>query len=349
MRVKIIALICILIGSTIYACEHSEAVQKLLPNPGEYVLACDSLLGGQSSNIFLCHTSIGKWYIFRYYKNIKSGADFDRVLAIVQKAAELHIHPKIYGFNAELQQTLMDYIEGALWPSYTKNSQPYHAAMKTLRILHDALRPEIVALPQAPAPLSVLLNEPILMNNPGMPRQLGLAFNIVKQWNENVAPWLETHATICHGDFKRSNVLLQRNRVEYRPWIIDFDSAAVGHPYFDVVKFSKKVTHEQRMELFKTYLDHEPTQEELYHYKIVDNVLRMVVAIMRFKLALLIQKTGMFDECLSQAEMEQLLESPFPLPSQSTIPLKDPNLKAQQLGAVYALHEFLRLSMPLIS
>lgn len=346
MVLKLAVLSILLISPAIYACEHSETVQKLLPTANEYVVACHAIIGGQSSNVFLCQSSTDKWYIFRYYKNIILRDDFERVLTIAQKAADLQIHPKLYGFNIEQQQTLMDYIEMSQWPSYIKNSQPYHAAMQTLRVLHDALRSEIVyECPNIPAPfLSVYLNEPILMSNPDMPKQLGLAFDIVKQWNERVAPWLATHATICHGDFTRSNVLLQKDGMVYRPWVIDFDSAAIGHPYFDVVKFLKKLTSSQRMDLFESYLGHAPTDEEISQFNIIDNVMRMVVVIIRFKLAFAIQKAGNYEECLSQKDMEALLDSANPLPSHSTIPLHDTSLKMQQLAAVYALHEFLRFS-----
>ena len=84
------------------------------------------------------------------------------------------------------------------------------------------------------------------------------------------------------------------------------------------------------------------------HFNIVDNVLRMVVAIIRFKVVLAMQKSGEWDDFLSKEEMEMLLDSSNSLPSQATIPFNNGNLKDQQFGAVCALHEFLRLSESLM-
>lgn len=332
-----------------YACEYADAVQKLLPSY-EYVTICEYLPGGQSNNVVLCKTQLDHWYVFRYYKNLKTKEDFIRVLNITQKAADLSIHPRIIGSNDDLQQVLMDYIPGSLWPTYERNKQPYKAAMTILRMLHDALPASAINdYPRAAAPfLSVILNAEILHDQPGLPRQLWQAFKIVNQFHESMLPWLDKHAVLCHGDFKRSNVLLQRNRVSYHPWIIDFDSAAIGHPYYDVVKFSRKLTPAQRTELFEEYLGHAPTAVETLHFNIIDSVVRMVIAIIRFKLVIALQKLNPVEESFSQEELEALLDIPDPLPLQATVPLKDACIKEQQLGAVYALHEFLQCSVSLL-
>lgn len=70
----------------------------------------------------------------------------------------------------------------------------------------------------------------------------------------------------------------------------------------------------------------------------------MVIAIIRFDIALKAQEASGSSALLSKEEMEDLLNSPNPLPSQSTILLSDPDQKKQWLAAIYALDDFLRNS-----
>lgn len=175
----------------------------------------------------------------------------------------------------------------------------------------------------------------------GMPRHFSIALRQTEKFLEELTPWLKDHATLCHGDFCKSNVLLSPNLI---PLLIDFDSVSIGHPVFDVVKFSLSLLPNQRLELFQTYLENpNPSLEDLRHFEIMDLSLLMLVAILRFDEA----RHGPPQEQWTKAELENLLDSKDPLPSFRSVDFLDTSSKARQLGAAYALAEFLKRSKEL--
>lgn len=257
-----------------------------------------------------------------------------------------NVCPHIYNANDEHQQMLMSYIPNVVWPSYEENEQPYVATMHRLKLFHNGMRS--AALKNNPTmfqPFAAILDrEKYFIDNPEMPHQLKVAFDRIKISYQRMVSWLKKHATIYHGDLKKKNVLIEQKEDQLHPWLIDFEYAAVGHPYFDVVKFSQKLPAQQRVALFQAYVGHVPTAQETMHFTILDNALRMLIALIRFDLALKVQASAENPALLSKKEMEDLLNSPEALPSQATILLSDPDPKRQQLAAVYALDDFLRNS-----
>ena len=82
-----------------------------------------------------------------------------------------------------------------------------------------------------------------------------------------MAPWLSTRKVMCHGDFHKENVLLKSCEDGLQPWLIDFDSAEVGHPFFDVFKFSLRLKPEQRNALLQTYLGGVPNKRTITFFE----------------------------------------------------------------------------------
>ena len=69
------------------------------------------------------------------------------------------------------------------------------------------------------------------------------------------------------------------------------------------------------------------------------NIFLMVIVIVRFRASL---KATSGQEVLSKTEMETMLNSSAPLPSSKTVSAASTDPKMKQLGALYALHKFLR-------
>lgn len=346
---KAIFFYCIFFYKFLYASEYTPDIKALLPDRETPVLDFEPLAGGMSNNIIRFKTP-DKTFVFRYPKTKSAPSRFERILAISQKAARLKLSPEVHGVNNEKQHVLMEHIEETSWPLYTENPQPYHSTMNVLRKYHDAMRPEALqSNPQSFAPFAgTLAGTEKLTLNPEMPEQLHRAYDVVRKYHDETKPWLQENATWYHGDFKLGNVLLAPPSTPcgpLTPWLIDFDSANIGHPYFDVVKFSQKLPEESRLALLQAYLRREATNEERKHFKITDNARRMVVANIRLQAALdAVRRARPDQKLLSKTEMHQLLESTQALPTQSTYSLDDPNPEHQQLAAAYALHEFLRNS-----
>lgn len=325
---------------------NNQIIQRLLPEHDSCIVEYQKLPGGLSNDITLYKTSLGNAYIFRQAKKLDDKGHFNNIVALAKKAALLHMAPEIYGADDGRQCMLMAYIENVPWPSFEDNEQPYRAAMVLLRAFHDAMRAD--ALKDKPTEfepfVSNIKKTEHLLTRPNMPQHVQLACHRMKTMYEYTKSWLEKQATLYEGDCKKGNVLLEQRESELHPWLIDFDSMNIGHPYFDVVKFSFRLPPEQRLLLFEMYLDRQPTQEERVHFAILDSALRLLIALIRFDVALTVHAFDESPELLTKKQMEELLDSPQALPSQSTILLRDPDPKIQQLAALYALHDFLRCS-----
>jgi aminoglycoside phosphotransferase (APT) family kinase protein len=328
-------------------CDLKEKIKDLLPASDNTIIECIAFKSGKTNNTALCTTKSGTQYIFRYPKKYDALSNFNEALAVTQKASELYLTPVLYNYNKNTQEILMAYIQSSAWPSYEEDRQPYISTMRLLRQFHGAMRfhySKTIQHQKVYHPFKgILRNLQALMLNPEMPKHIKTAFNTIELFEKKMNPWLKHNATICHGDFHRGNVLLENLGTELAPWIIDFDSLHLGHPYFDVVKFSCKLDPSQRKTLFQDYLKSQTlTKEQINHFDIMDNTLCMIVVIIRFNTAAQTLKSTQVEDILSKKDMEELLESSDQLPSQSTIRADDPDPKKQQLAAIYALREFLR-------
>jgi len=233
---------------------------------------------------------------------------------------------------------LIEYIESVPWPSYEENPIPYKKTMEILKVFHKKMPCETLLLqPSVYAPFEHILHLGGKLEKQGLvPTQFSLALKKTKKIFEELKPWLKNNATLCHGDFCKQNVLLSQ---DLDPILIDFDSASIGDPLFDVVKFSLSLLPEQRLELFETYLGNRPPSiEELRHFELIDLTLLMLIATIRFNFA----QNQSLEGTLSQTEMDLILTSNKVLPSFLEISFEDASAKARQLGALYALSEFLR-------
>lgn len=286
-------------------------------------------------------TTETKRYIFRFPKTQIDPLDFAKIIQIAKLASEHGIAPRLINENMHSQQMLLKHIDHTPWPSYLDNKAPYIYTMLALRKFHEKME-NLVPKPNTtiPAPFAFIFHEgDQLATNINMPRHFLIAVNKTRMIFASLENWLKKHATICHGDFHKGNVLLKREKLT--PKIIDFDSMAIGDPLFDVVKFSILMPPEQRIELFTQYLQgRAPTIQEQAHFELIDLALLMVIATFRFKSANNI--TAFSKERLSKKEMEKIIDSKAPLPPFSSIPYGNTSVKARQQGATYALAEFIK-------
>jgi thiamine kinase-like enzyme len=296
--------------------------------------------GGFSNNIWRIRASCGS-YIFRSPKKVMEKALFAHVLTVAKTVFKVGIGPEVVSEDLERQEMLLRYVENSPWPSYDETAEPYRQTMRSIRQFHDSM--PLVPLPPKTidySPFSFIISDGKKLEISRLPKHFSVAIERLKRILQALTPWLEKHATLCHGDFHKGNVLLKKHEKGYKADLIDFDSLANGHPFFDVVKLSVALSHEKRLELFSAYLGHNPpTKQELAHFELLDLALLMVVAVVRFKSAInaqSVQQPG-----LSKEELEHILNSPEPLPSFLSVTFKDTSPEARQKGALYALSEFL--------
>ncbi len=315
-----------------------ESLQRLLPR-GESLQKIEPLKGGFANYIWEVFTE-KHHYILREKRKKVTHCSFMRDLHIAQKAFQYHMGPQVLGANTQRQQILLEYIKHSSWPFYKKNFQPYQETMKLLRSFHDQMPIQTHINKQtifAPFYSLFTMRNMLQESSAEIPSQYFLAAKKMEEVFQKIHPWLQKHARLCHGDFCRANVLLSE---QLSPTLIDFDSAFLGDPFFDIIKFSAALPLDKRLELFKSYLgDQEPTLEQLCHFKLMDLTFLMVVATLRFESA---QTLNGPEERLSKQAMEEILNKQENLPSWTEVPfgMNSPQLK--QTAALYALAEFLR-------
>jgi len=303
----------------------------------DQVKSIESISGGFSNNIWRINTE-SRSLILRSPINKIPQAEFLQQLNISKLTSKWGLSPKILGENIETQETLLEYIENSPWPSYNEKPEPYITTMRTLKCFHDHLKSCSVEINKTSYfPFSYIIEEAQKFDPHGALVHLKMALEKVSLIQERLEPWLQAHATICHGDFHQGNVLLLKTD-HLKPMLIDFDSMAWGDPIFDVVKFSVPLTKECRLKMFSEYLGYSPSKEELEHFELIDQALLMVVALNRLNFAFKSHKnTALF----SKDEMEDLLNRNA-LPFFLEVSFEDTSAKARQLSGLYAFAEFLR-------
>ena len=314
---------------TITVINLKECTQTLLPK-GESLQKAEKLEGGFSNDLWRVHTE-NRSYILRTQKEKNDPTHFQQMLAISKRAWVIGIGPRVVSENLPKQQMLLENIPHEPWPSPTTNIEPYIETMQALHCFHKELRADCIHKKEmsfTPFNLISKLTEK-LKDNPRMPEHFEVALKKTHLILAALKPWLKAHATICHGDFHKGNVLLSRIRHNIRPVLIDFDSFSIGHPLFDVVKFSIALPPKIRHELFCAYLGaSNPNPEEQAHFDLIDLALLMVITTVRFNSAQNIQAAP--QECLSKIEMEEMLNSPKPLPSFLSMSFADTSPKAER-------------------
>lgn len=341
-------LLFLLTGTFLYGSDDDAFhLAKILPEahfqglmPAGVKIDCvDILEGGYSNNLWKVKAA-GNCYILRSPKRKFPLLTFLEILQVSKRAFALGIAPEIIAENVDEQLTLIEYVEHAAWPSYEENSEPYKAAMQILKLFHTGMQHCLQKKNEAYAPFSLIFALANELEKNQLPAQYFSALEQVALIENQMSEWLSEHATLCHGDFHLQNVLLPQNH-QQSPLLIDFDSILMGHPFFDVVKFSISMPWRYRMEMFNAYLGHYPSALEEKQFALTDLSLLMVIATVRFKSS---QTEDKSHELLSKKEMETLLDSENPLPSFLSISFHETSARTRQLSALYALDEFLRKS-----
>lgn len=300
---------------------------------GENIENIEIINGGYANNLYYVETNQDE-YIFRYPKNKGPKRDFEYTLKITEKASELGICPPNLSVDWENHATLARYIPHAPWPGYEENTVPYLKAMDVLKQFHQNVS---AAHRKTFAPFSELFKKAEeVATYEDTPSQYQTALKKTKQIYQRLIPLFKKNAALCHGDFHKNNVLWEEEAE--RCWIIDLDTCAYGHPYFDIAKFTCELSAEQRQELFCAYLGKTPSFREQIQFDAMRVTLLLMVATVRLQAA---HNNSESSERLSKAEMEELLNSETPLPSFTSIPFSATSPKDRQLGAIYALHELL--------
>lgn len=332
----------LVIGSFLFLSSFSPLENKAIQSffPLEYVQSIHKINQGCANDVWIIKTN-DLQYVIRIQQQKIASEEFDQILYAFQLASHHQLGPQLISYNTEQQSLLLEYIESIPWPTYENDPLPYHETVRTLNQFHLKMPKKQT---QTFAPFSLIFEQAKeiekQMGHEKLPHHFFKALKVAEKIDQELQPWLQEHAVLCHGDFHLGNVLL-KTVTPLEPYLIDFDSITMGHPFFDFVKFTLFLKQDQRLALLSTYLGgRSPSLNELDHLEKMDLTIRLLVTTTRWKSV----NDAMIhsDDLLTKSEMQALLDQEEPLPSFLSIAFENPSLKQRQLGGLYALHEFLR-------
>ncbi len=265
---------------------------------------------------------------------------FEATLSFAKAAAQFELGPEVIGWSESQRAILMPFIEAQAPPPYERDPAPYHQAMMKLRKFHQAFEDRIgpAIASYADLPWNIISKNHSDYES-GLSEELTDAIGRIETLFRHIAPWIASHATIIHGNFFQENVLYSVQQNKWQIFLIDFDSCSIGHPYFDVAKYTLGFPLEQVHALFSQYLGKKQiTREEHLNFQICQAALVLQVALTAFRRA---QRGAILsDVCLSVYEMRTILRSGN-CPSFTSISFADDSASYYQLRGIYALHEVL--------
>lgn len=313
---------------------HLVTVHPLLLPTAEAFCAFPAKQGFRST-VWHVNTASGKQYIYRYIPK-SDAASFSRETAAIVKIAQQGLGPRLLNYDIAKRAMLIEYVSQREWPAYATDRAPYVAAMIALRKAHQTL--SVGPSNQTTfAPFSCVTESMSHLKDKAhwLPEQFFFAADQLAVIETSFIPWLQEHATLCHGDFHRGNVLLGNKGIA----LIDWTDAVLGHPFFDIAKFTLHLDETERFALLESYLGHPPSLSEKQQFFYVDLALLLVIAANRFHLA---SKEGVDETRFhSKQDLEELLTK-SDLPSFLTVNFSDNSPKARQYAAICALQEFLK-------
>ena len=291
---------------------------------------------GHGSQVKHLVSTEGSEYVLRHVPK-STEKSFHRELAIIRKVADLGYGPSLVYNDVAERAMMLDFVDHSTWPDYSVNARPYQQTMAALQKIHRVLpvpSPKGAEKSNSYVPFSLISAHlcSLIGRVDWLPDHLAVAITELKAIEQALLPWLKKHAVMCHGDLHKDNVLWTGSRVS----LIDWTTACVGHPFYDVAKFSLGLEPESLQELLHGYLGHKPTAEEELHFAYMDLALLMVVVVNRFEHVANAQKGPLY----TKQELEGYIEGK-PLPSFLNINYADHSGKARQMGAICALQEFL--------
>ncbi len=266
-----------------------ESFKKLLPADDTTITSIEDLCAGVNTDISLCKTS-KMHYLLRSPKAKKRSDFFTKMMHVHQVISEQKNSPKVYNYDHDSQQILMEYIENKQpWPRYEESPALYHETVRALRQFHETVsNPNCFSCnyPRDYWPFGWLSKHPFNQNPQAykIPEQLTQAYARIKVIAGKFAPAPSKRPSVCHGDFHQGNILLESNGNGIRPKIIDFDTIEYGDHFYDLARFTNELHSNQHLALLKTYLgEREPTQDEIEHYSVIYSIHTVVDSTIRLE------------------------------------------------------------------
>lgn len=211
----------------------------------------EPLAKGTTHGAFLV-TVKGLPYVIKLFESSRPKSTLLKQFMHYQKAFELGVGPYIWHFDIQEQALIMEYIA----PSEPNILE----AISMLRIFHSPLE-----------------NEPFAT--------IYKRIEAMRSFECDQMPWMESAChrleviekaiiplyTLCHFDFHKDNFV----STDAKTYLIDFDNADFGHPFYDIAKFALREEGMRADEILQVYLQRVPTLEERTQLSLMIEVARL--------------------------------------------------------------------------
>ena len=196
--------------------------------------------GGANQSTYLLKSGQSA-LVIKLFDNSASLSDVLLIFHSYQKAAEMGIGPSIRWFDFRQKALIMDYIEPKMASTDPKK------ALAALKLFHRPLGNE---------PFLTIFQriEEIGLKDPVSIALFSEANKRMLQIERAVGP----PTAFCHFDFHKNNII-QGNKCVY---LIDYDDAGPGHPFYDLAKMTLYGSKESKDEILNAYLQRTPRPEE---------------------------------------------------------------------------------------
>jgi thiamine kinase-like enzyme len=282
---------------------------------------------GFASTVFHIKTESDLQFIYRQTDG-STKKSFEKEIKISKIVAKLNLGPAVCHHSCKLRAMLLEYIPNKPWPKYSEDKKPFHAAIQALRQIHDKIPTTEYKMQSYEPFASVKRVFRCISNSNQIPNKLITIIKKVKIIGQQLKPWLNQNAVMLHGDLHPGNILVGK-KISF----IDWTSAKIGHPFYDLVKFSIKLKAKERLSLLNTYLQKEASSLEIKHFHLINLVYLVSFATYCFRTAIKSK-----EDVYTKEELKNLLKTP--LPTFASINFFDRGAKNLQYGALCALKEF---------
>lgn len=180
-------------------------------------------------------------FVVKLLDKESSLSDILLIFHAYQKAAELGVGPSILHLDITNRALVMDYIKPADAPPDPK------IALSLLKIFHRRIDNE---------PFSTIKQriEEIGIKDPDYIHLFDEASERISRIEQAVGP----PTAYCHFDFHKNNIVMGAKGV----FLIDFDDAGPGHPFYDLAKIYLYESNENKQDILEHYLGRAPKKED---------------------------------------------------------------------------------------
>lgn len=268
----------------------------------ENISSIQLLSGGHSGAKVYKISAAEKWYVLRHCQAVEK---LSREFLLTEKMGRESISPSVHYSNAAKGIIVMDYIPKRAGGSFSPDSfksipEGSREFVRLIKQLHKYQMADLVIKEEGEIPRVIDDVYKELDHNILNKEELLLLKRVVE------SPWPQREKTFVHNDLYSENILHDGSRF----WIIDWELAGLGDPFYDLAYFVnfQDMSKSEGLEILNIYLDKNASQSDVQEFHLMRRLAYGYNAIFRLAQA---SKAGVDSKIPVEGEIE--LKTPLDL------------------------------------